>query len=280
MIVDFHTHIFPPKVRERREDYVKRDLCFAEMYADPKAKMATAEELIAAMDEAGIDVSVALNIGWVSQDICRETNNYILESAAKHPKRIVPFIAVQPEAGDAAVGEVERCAGAGAKGIGEMRPDVQGFDLASHRVMSALVETLVRCGMIFLTHASEPVGHVYPGKGLVTPDKLYAFVSAFTELKVVCAHWGGGLASYALMPEVGKALTNVYFDSAATPYLYLPQVFRQTADLVGIEKVLFGTDYPLLSQRRVIADVDKAGLSETERRAVLGGNAARLLRMT
>lgn len=277
MIIDFHTHIFPPRVREKRKEYVQRDPCFAAMYADPKAKMATAEELVAAMDEAGVGVSVVLNIGWVSQDICRETNDYILESAAKYSKRLVPFIAVQPASGDAAVREVERCVKMGARGIGEMRPDVQGFDPASRETMSALVESLVRHDMIFLTHASEPVGHAYPGKGKVTPDILYAFAIAFPQLKVVCAHWGGGLASYVLMPEVGKALASVYFDSAATPYLYQPRVFRQTVDLVGIEKVLFGTDYPLLSQRRVMADVEKAGLSEAEKKAVLGGNAAGLL---
>jgi len=277
LIVDFHTHVFPPKVRETREEYARRDPCFAAMYADLKARMATAEELIAAMDEAGVRVSVALNIGWVDRDICRETNDYILESAARYPKRLVPFISVRPGAGESAVREVERCAKAGAKGLGEMRPDVQGFDPASREVMDALVEVLVRHNLLFLTHASEPVGHVYPGKGSVTPEKLYAFISMFPELKVVCAHWGGGLPFYALMPEVRKALANVYFDSAATPYLYQPEIFRHVINLAGPDKVLFGSDYPLLSAGRVMADVDKAGLGEVEKRALLGVNATRLL---
>lgn len=277
MIIDFHTHIFPPEIREMRQVYAGRDPCFAAMYSAPKAKMATAEELIAAMDESGIDVSVALNIGWLDPDICRKTNDYILESAARYSKRLVPFITVQPGWGDAAVREVERCAGAGAKGIGEIRPDIQGFDLTDRKVMATLVELLVGRGLVFLTHASEPVGHVYPGKGSVTPDRLYAFVRTFPELKVVCAHWGGGLAFYALMPEVRQAMANVYFDSAATPYLYLPEVFRYTAGLAGLKKVLFGSDYPLLSARRVMEDVEKSGLTADEKKAVLGGNAAGLL---
>jgi hypothetical protein len=64
MIIDFHTHIFPPQVKQNRRRYVDDDPCFAALYADERAKLATAEELIAAMDRNGVDVSVVLNIGW------------------------------------------------------------------------------------------------------------------------------------------------------------------------------------------------------------------------
>ena len=70
MIIDFHTHIFPPEVRDNREEYVRRDPTFAEMYADPKAKIATAEDLLASMDEAGVDVSVALGFAWRDARAC------------------------------------------------------------------------------------------------------------------------------------------------------------------------------------------------------------------
>ena len=46
MIIDFHTHIFPPDVRDRREEYLRRDPTFAEMYGNPSAKIATAEDLL------------------------------------------------------------------------------------------------------------------------------------------------------------------------------------------------------------------------------------------
>jgi hypothetical protein len=92
-----------------------------------------------------------------------------------------------------------------------------------------------RCSMtlIFLTHSSEPVGHEYAGKGSVTPDVLYRFVLAFPGLKLVCAHWGGGLPFYALMPEVEKALANVFFDTAATVFLYKPEVFEHVSRVIG-----------------------------------------------
>jgi len=96
-------------------------------------------------------------------------------------------------------------------------------------------------------------------------------------LKLVCAHWGGGLPFYALMPEVGKSLSNVYFDTAATPFLYKPQIFKQVADIVGIDKILFGSDYPLLSPKRIIDQLESVGLSPEDRAKILGGNAQKLL---
>ncbi len=277
MIIDFHTHVFPPQVREQRSDYIKRDACFSLLYSNPQAKMATSEELIAAMDECGIDKSIILNFGWQKQQTCQETNDYILESVARYPKRLIGFCTVQPLAGDKAIREVERCARSGAGGLGEMRPGEQGFDLQDAGVMKPLVEALAAAHMIFLLHASEPVGHDYAGKGKTTPEVLYPFIKTYPELKVVCAHWGGGLPFYALMPEVEKALANVWFDTAATPFLYKPQVFLQVANVVGSEKILFGSDYPLLSPKRILQQIESVDMSNADKAAILGGNARRVL---
>lgn len=277
VIIDFHTHIVPPRIKERRVEYLGRDPCFSLLYSQPKAKLATAEELIASMDEDGVDLSVALNLGWTSHELCVETNDYILESISRYPERLIGFCAIQPKAGDAALAELERCARAGAKGLGEMRPDIQGFDLGDKTVMKPAVEMAIRYNLIFLSHASEPVGHEYLGKGNITPAVLYSFITNFPKLKIVCAHWGGGLPFYALMPEVGEALTNVFFDTAATPFLYHRHIFQHTMYLVGIDKVLFGSDYPLLTQKRVIEQVDSLDLHDLAKEMILGANALRLL---
>lgn len=277
VIIDFHTHIFPPKIKEKRGEYLGRDPCFSLLYSQPKAKLATAEELIASMDEDGVDLSVALNLGWASHELCVETNDYILESVSRYPGRLVGFCAVQPRAGDVALVEIERCARAGAKGLGEMRSDIQGVNLTDKVVMKPVIEVAMRHNLIFLTHGSEPVGHEYSGKGSITPDILYSFIAQFPDLKIVCAHWGGGLPFYALMPEVSDALTNVFFDTAATSFLYHRQIFQHTMYLVGIDKVLFGSDYPLLTQRRVIEQVGSLDLPELAKEMILGANAQRVL---
>ena len=277
MIIDFHTHALPPEIKENRQGFVGPDACFAELYSSPKARIATAEEVVASMDETGIDASVILNIGWADQETCNRTNDYILEAAARYPGRLIPFVAVQPTAGKAAVAELERCSRGGARGIGEMRPDTQGYDLADEKFMRPIVEAAMKYRLLFLTHASEPVGHRYPGKGAITPGSLYGFITSYPDLHVVLAHWGGGLPFYALMPEVASALANTYFDTAATPFLYQPQIFRHIADIAGSDKILLGSDYPLMSPRRVIAQIESAGLSKEEETMILGGNAKRLL---
>ncbi len=280
MIIDFHTHILPPKLKENTHRYSGRDLCFDLLYNDPKAKIATAEEVVENMDRDGVDVSVVLNIGWVTHELCCESNGYILEAVARYPKRLVGFCAVQPLAGDKAVAELERCIKGGAKGIGELRCDTQGFDLGDKNIMAPIVQLATEHRLVLLTHASEPVGHIYPGKGNITPGVLYKSITNFPDLKLVCAHWGGGLPFYALMPEVAKGLSNVYFDTAASPWLYRNEIFRHVAEIVGAEKILYGSDYPLMRQSKLIKVIRALSLPEKDKEMILGRNAQRLLALT
>jgi predicted TIM-barrel fold metal-dependent hydrolase len=131
-----------------------------------------------------------------------------------------------------------------------------------------------------LTHASDPVGHSYPGKGNITPGLLYRFITNFPDLTLVCAHWGGGLPFYALMPEVAKALSNVYFDTAASPWLYRDEIFKHVVQILGPDKVLYGSDYPLMKQSKLVKSIRNLDLSEEAKRLILGGNAQRLLSLS
>ena len=81
------------------------------------------------------------------------------------------------------------------------------------------------------------------------------------------------------MPEVDAALSNVYFDSAASPFLYRPGVYSATANLVGAKRILFASDYPLMRPSRPMAEIGNEPLPESDRRRILGENAARLLRL-
>jgi len=276
-VVDFHTHIAPPWLQSCREQLIRDDACFASLYADPRARLATADELLASMDEAGVSASVALNLGWTSSSMCARTNDYLLESGSRWPGRIIPFVAVQPADADAAARELERCIAAGARGIGELRPDIQGYSLADTGRLGAVVDMAAAHGLPILTHVSEPVGHLYPGKGTITPEQAYGFAQAFPRAVLVCAHWGGGLPFYSLMPEVKRMLARVFYDSAASHYLYSRDVFRVAAALVGADRILLGSDFPLIRQRRAIEEVRRAGLPDSDTDAVLGGNAMRLL---
>ena len=280
MIIDAHTHIFPPSFRERRDELLRRDATFADLYASPRADLASAEELVGAMDDAGVDVAVAVGIGWADAELAREANDYLLEATSRHPGRLVGFCAVNPAWGDAALAEVERCVGAGMKGIGELHPDTQGFRLEDEATMDALMGLATERGVPVLVHASEPVGHLYHGKGKVTPERVLRLIQGFPRATIICAHWGGGLPFYALMPEVAAALANTYFDSAASPLLYDQGIFSVAAKLVGASKLLFATDFPLVKPQRLLAQVRDSGLPTDAQEMVLGGNAARLLGLT
>ena len=140
MIIDFHTHVFSPQIKKNRSKYIDNNPCFAILYSNKDAKLATADELVASMDKEGVDISVIVNIGWTTHELCVETNDYILESVARYPQRLIGFCAVQPNSCDAAIAEIERCAKEGMRGVGEMRPDMQLFDLNDEVVMEPFIE--------------------------------------------------------------------------------------------------------------------------------------------
>ncbi len=262
-ITDWHTHIFPPEAIARREEWAARDATFRELYANPRAKLATAEELVAAMDADGVDRSAAMGVGWTDAILAREANDYIIDAAARFPDRIIGFCSVNPAWGESAAREVDRCARAGLRGIGELRPDTQAFDPKDTHSMTPTLEAANEHGLTITTHSSEPVGHAYAGKGKATPEMLMRLVEAtlpHPNVALICAHWGGGLPFYALMPEVRDALTNVWFDTAASPYLYAPQVFRTVAALVGADKILPGSDWPLMGFGRIRRQAERAGM--------------------
>lgn len=279
MIIDFHTHIFPPWLIENRDKYLSQDVTFSELYKDPNAKMATAEDLVESMRKYSVTTSVVMGIGWSDYGLASEVNDYIIESVKLFPNQLVGFCGVNPNWGKKAIQEVDRCATSGLSGVGEFHPDSQSFSIDDYSIMAPLVEVIQQNGFIVTTHSSEPVGHQYPGKGNIKPEILWKFLQNFPELTVVCAHWGGGLPFYALMPEVADGLSNVYFDSAASPFLYSESIFPQAVSLVGANRILMGSDFPLINQGRMLRLLEGVDLSDSDKKAILSGNAANLLNL-
>jgi uncharacterized protein len=274
MIIDAHTHIFPPAIKQNRENYLS-DPLFGILYTSDKAKLATADDLVTDMDKDGVDMSVALNIGWSNTELCTATNYYIMEAINRYPKRLIGFGTVYLEKLESAVKEVERCASGGLRGIGEMRFEPGFFTGENINQMTEFIEAIIENRMILLLHCSEPVGHQYQGKGETLPGLVYKLIERFPGLSLVCAHWGGGLPFYGLMPEVKKTLSGVMFDTAASSFLYSGKIYRQVIDIIGVESILFGTDYPLISQSRAIKEVCDLNLPVGIQSQILSINAQR-----
>jgi predicted TIM-barrel fold metal-dependent hydrolase len=275
LIVDAHTHIFPPEFVREREAIAPRDEWFAELYQSPKALLASEEDILASMDEAGITCSIVCGFPWKDSGLCREHNDYLLDVASRNTGRIAAVATVSPTQPDAAE-EAARCLKAGAVGIGELNADAQRFDLMNPEPLAAVAEVCRAFDRPLLIHVSEPVGHRYPGKGTSTPDRLLRFLLEFPDVGVVAAHWGGGLPCYELMAEVAELTRNLVYDSAASSYLYRASVFPTVIDLVGADRVLMATDYPVLRQDRFVRRILKQDLADDVLDAIFWRNAARV----
>jgi predicted TIM-barrel fold metal-dependent hydrolase len=275
MIVDAHVHVHRPEVVACREEYCQCDAYFGKLYASSSARMAGAADLIEAMDEDGVDWSVICGFAWTNMDLCREDNDYVIQAIEQYPDRLIGLAVVNPTAENEAVHEMERCAAEGLRGLGELMPDGQGCLLDDVAAMRPVMDAAAALDWPVLTHSNEQVGHDYAGKGKMGPEMVLRFAQAFPSNRIICAHWGGGLLFYELMPEVRQTLANVYYDTAASPLLYDDRIYRLAMEIAP-EKVLFGSDYPLLRARKFLKHIQSVGLSDEAEAALVGGNAARL----
>jgi predicted TIM-barrel fold metal-dependent hydrolase len=278
MIIDFHTHLFPEAVCSGRECFCESDPAFELLYRSPASRLVSTDGLLAAMDENGVDASVVFGFPWQDAELFRMHNDCIIEAVQKHPGRLIGFGCFDPASGQAAR-EAERCLDGGLAGIGELAFYRSGIDEGALDRLAPVMDVCRERGRPVLIHTNEPVGHTYPGKTPNTLAQIYRMTERFPANTIVLAHWGGGLFFFSLLKkEVKDRLRNVYFDTAASPFLYDPAVYRVAADLLGPEKILFGSDYPLLAPARYFSEMQTAGLSESERSLICGQNAEKLLK--
>jgi predicted TIM-barrel fold metal-dependent hydrolase len=274
MIIDVHTHIFPPEVVDNRESFLQGEPAFASIYSDPKAPMVTAQGLLTAMDNEGVDQAWALGFPWVKEANSRFHNEYLASVVKEYPERLRGLGCIHPVAAWAQV-EAARCLDMGLHGLGEIA--FYSTDL-NIKALGPLCDLCALADKPLLLHTNEPVGHRYPGKAPMTLAALYGLIKAHPRTKLVLAHMAGGLFFYALLKkEMDIALRNVWIDTAAAPFLYQPKAYALAVDLMGAEKVLLGSDYPLLSVIRYRKELAEAGLSQSDMEAVMGENAARLI---
>jgi predicted TIM-barrel fold metal-dependent hydrolase len=279
LIIDSHTHIFPPDFLRNRQSLLNIDKTFNELYSDSRSKLATAEDLIESMDENKIDVSVVMGIGWTNFELSEKSNQYIAESCQKYPDRLIGFGSIDLSSTNA-VNQVSYCSDIGLKGIGELHLDHQLFRIGGYEVIDTVIQAIKAKGLILSIHCSEPVGHLYPGKGSNTPEKIETLLKLSEGVKLILAHWGGGIPFYGLMPEIGKLFESVFFDTAASPFLYDRKIFEIVSSLVGSDRILAASDYPLLEFSRIKNDIEVSNLSNKDKKLLLGDNAKNLFNLS
>ncbi len=277
MIIDFHTHIFPGAIRGRRERYFLPEPEFALLYSSANSKMVGASELVATMDDCGVDKAVVFGFPWKSGETFTRNNDYVMEAVHRFPNRLIGFGCFDP-CHPKALQEARRCIENGLFGIGELAFYTCGIDTNSLERLAPIMDLCRAKNRPVLIHTNEPVGHVYPGKSPNTLRQIYELVRRFRENTIVLAHWGGGIFFYNLLKkEVTESLGNVYFDTAASPFLYDTRIYAVATQLAGSEKILFGSDYPLIPPSRYLEEFAQAGLTRADIENISGRNAARLI---
>ncbi|MGD9080889.1 MAG: amidohydrolase family protein [Desulfobacterales bacterium] len=280
MIIDFHTHLFPEKIRKNRETYFSNEPAFQMLYQSPKSRLIGAKELLTAMDAGHVDKSVIFGFPWKDEGRFKQHNDYISEVVSRYPERFIGLGCFDPFS-DRAAEETQRCLQEGGlSGIGELAFYQNGIENDSLARLEPVMEICRDRNLPVLIHTNEPVGHQYPGKTPNTLAQIYQLIDTFSQNNIVLAHWGGGLFFFSLLKkEVKQRLNRVYFDTAASPYLYDPSVYRLAIELVGADKILFGSDFPLLPPARYFKEMKAAGLSAEEMKQICGLNAAKLFNL-
>ena len=275
-IIDAHTHIFPPEIERDSAKISQREPWFEAMTQSKVHRWGTAESLVEHMDKHGIDCALATGFAFRDQGLCRLMNDYVLDSAFKYKGRILPLAVVSPTA-EGAEKEIMRAADLGAVGLGELFPDGQNLDISRSEETRRMAGACFETGMFIMFHTAEQVGHSYPGKGRTGPVEAAAFCMNHPEVRVVFAHFGGGLWAYESMPEMRLILSNAFYDTAAWPWLYDHKIIGSMFSMGVGEKILFGTDWPILEYPRFSKLIDRSGLDDKNKKALLNDNARRLL---
>ncbi len=275
MIIDFHVHIFPPKMVSNRERFFD-DEPFAALYASEKSKLIEREALCAMMDEQGIDRAVAMAFPFANDEYRKLHNEYLLETFLAADGRIIPFVIPPLDDIDGMEQWLDNAKQNGAAGIGEIAFYSSGFGNKEQEYLEAILQIASEANLPVCIHVNEPVGHRYLGKYSNSFELLYAILSKHQRTKIILAHWGGGLFFYELMKEVRERLKHVWYDTAATPFLYDETIYRIARDIIGPEKIVFGSDYPLISPARYLHSIQNL-FEAHEREYLLSRNALSII---
>jgi uncharacterized protein len=208
------------------------------------------------------------------------SNDYIADIAKKYPNQFVSFGSVDPWKGRAAVREVSRCADLGMRGL-KFMPIMQEFYPNDERFYP-IWEEAQRLGLVVLIHSGTTgVGAGTPGGGgyklkYSRPIPHIDDVAAdFPEMRIIMAHpsWPWQEEQLAMLAHK----PNVYMDLSGWSPKYFQPSLVQYANTLAQDKMLFGSDYPVMTPERWLRDFEAAPFADEVREKILLKNAAGLL---
>jgi predicted TIM-barrel fold metal-dependent hydrolase len=219
----------------------------------------------------------------------------VAAAVARHPSRIVGFFMLDPTAPDA-VSRTEHALDRLGLRVVCLFPAMQRYSLHDTRVKEIVQRAATHRGTAVFVHCGALSVGVRKKLGLPSrfdvrygnPLDLHALAADHPDVPFIIPHFGGGLFREALL--VADLATNVYFDTSSTnrwvsyhPGLALTDVFKQALEIVGPDRLLFGTDssfFPRGWNRSIydaqVSALNAAGVNDHDRQSVFGGNFDRL----
>jgi predicted TIM-barrel fold metal-dependent hydrolase len=289
VIVDAHVHLYPKEVDLDPAGWAATSgerhwavLCTRKRRdGRPVQSLPTLDELLGAMDLAGISRAVLLGWYWEKPETCAWQNRFYAGATRAHPDRLSAFATIHPAAGRyATLEEIRRAHGEGLVGLGELSPHSQVYRV-DDPIFAEALNLAAELRMPVNLHVTDPISRPFVGRIETPLADFTRLARTFPLTTFILAHWGGMLplvdspASPALLP-------NVCYDTAASPLLYDAGVWGRVLPAIGSERVLFGSDFPLNlypklddapGLSRLVAEARAGGANA----AVLGENALRLL---
>ena len=290
-MIDAHVHLYescviknPRKWADEQGEHHWAD-CVAPVNGKSIQGWATLEQLLRDMDQAGIEKAVLLGWYWENHETCITQNRWYRRWKDAHPDRLIAFANVNALACQAAIDELTWAHEHGFRGLGECLPQAQGYTLRTPKWLD-VVSHATQLGFPINLHVTEPVGRNHPGR-IPTPLEDFQWLAEqFPETSFILAHLGGLLPLHELNNAFRKTAQNLYYDTAAVPLLYRKSVYKHIIEIAGADKLIFGTDYPLLVKPKtqrvptfepILEDLKSSGIDEADLKKVCSQNMARLL---
>lgn len=264
MVIDIHTHIFPPKLAPHAIKALENS-AGAHAFLN-----GTKEDLIKSMRENGIDISVNMPVASRADQV-HSINNYAIEvNNEGDTTGLYSFGACHPLNPDMKE-ELRRLKSAGIKGI-KIHPDFQGLYLDDEAVVR-IMEYAAELGLIILIHCGMDPS--FPDIHRSTPKRLAGILPRLSGAKIIAAHMGG----YGYMDDVEDCLVgkNVYIDTSFTIGKFDEKQILRILQNHNPDKILFGTDSPWDDQKNALKLFKELPLSDELKEKILWKNSKNLL---
>jgi predicted TIM-barrel fold metal-dependent hydrolase len=275
--IDIHTHVHGSVCGSTDSE---RQRAMSEYFGQKDAATNVHEMAAYYSERKMLAVIFPVDTYTVSGDDPLPSNEEVGELAAEHPDTVIPFASVDPGRGKAGVKMLRRLvAEYGMRGL-KLHPSAQEF-FPNERRVYPLYETAQELGIPVLIHTGHTgVGAGEPGGGGIrlkfsNPMLIDDVAVDFPDLTIIMAHPAFPWQDEAL--SVARHKPKVYIDLSGWSPKYFPESLVQHANSVLQDKILFGSDYPLITPDRWLADFEKLAMKPSVIPKILKDNAAQLL---